>query len=105
MEALGTPLEFGAFPYGAPYPIQVQLMRAVYEAIETRKVAVLESPTGTVSITYPPSKKKTTLIRYISGQIAQRALQRPAMDRGQCGSKACECPHDGDDDHCCRCCR
>ncbi|GAW07012.1 helicase C-terminal domain-containing protein [Lentinula edodes] len=44
---LPTPEIFSAFPYTPPYNIQVQLMRHLYEAIENRKVTVIESPTGT----------------------------------------------------------
>lgn len=45
---LPTPSEFHAFPYSPPYSIQVDLMRHLYTAIEDRKVAIVESPTGTV---------------------------------------------------------
>ncbi|KAJ7164685.1 helicase C-terminal domain-containing protein [Mycena crocata] len=44
---LPTPLEFPAFPYSPPYPIQVDLMRHLYTSIEEKKVAIVESPTGT----------------------------------------------------------
>jgi hypothetical protein len=44
--SLPTPASF-PFPF-KPYPIQEALMRQVYEALEGGKVAVLESPTGTV---------------------------------------------------------
>lgn len=44
---LPTPSSFPAFPYASPYPIQLELMRHLYEAIESRSVAVVESPTGT----------------------------------------------------------
>lgn len=41
----------GGFPFPfEPYDVQRQLMRAMWEAIETRKVGVFESPTGTVSL-------------------------------------------------------
>jgi chromosome transmission fidelity protein 1 len=46
---LPTPSEFPAFPYSPPYDIQIDLMRHLYESIESGKVAILESPTGTVS--------------------------------------------------------
>ncbi|EJC97956.1 DNA repair helicase [Fomitiporia mediterranea MF3/22] len=44
---LAIPEEFRAFPYNAPYKIQIDLMQHLYEAIERRKLAVVESPTGT----------------------------------------------------------
>ncbi|GJJ13140.1 hypothetical protein Clacol_007390 [Clathrus columnatus] len=46
---LSTPDSFPSFPYDPPYPIQIKLMQHVYASIEdsTRKVAVVESPTGT----------------------------------------------------------
>jgi chromosome transmission fidelity protein 1 len=47
---LETPNEFTSFPH-VPYPIQLDLMRAVYSAIEGRKIAIMESPTGTVRCT------------------------------------------------------
>jgi chromosome transmission fidelity protein 1 len=47
---LPTPSEFPAFPYKPPYDIQTSLMRYLYESIEQKKVAIIESPTGTVNI-------------------------------------------------------
>lgn len=47
---LPTPIRFPAFPYDPPYPIQVDLMRCLYSAVEERKVAIVESPTGTVTL-------------------------------------------------------
>lgn len=44
---LPTPENFAAFPY-QPYDIQLELMKNLYTALEDRKVAILESPTGTV---------------------------------------------------------
>ena len=47
---LHTPERTGAafsFPYPTPYSIQLDLMTALFEAIEERKIAVFESPTGT----------------------------------------------------------
>ncbi|PWN23453.1 DNA repair helicase [Microstroma glucosiphilum] len=47
---LPTPARTGAafsFPYATPYSIQLDIMTALFEAIEGRKVAVFESPTGT----------------------------------------------------------
>lgn len=46
---LPTPSCFSAFPYDAPYDIQIDLMRHLYTSIEQRKVTIVESPTGTVS--------------------------------------------------------
>ncbi|CAE6485365.1 unnamed protein product [Rhizoctonia solani] len=43
---LPTPENFPAFPF-QPYGIQLELMKSLYTALEDRKVAVLESPTGT----------------------------------------------------------
>ena len=48
---LPTPSCFPAFPYDAPYNIQLDLMRHLYTSIEQRKVTIVESPTGTVSTT------------------------------------------------------
>lgn len=47
---LPTPPSF-SFPYAQPYPIQTALMQHVYSAVEDPgvRVAVVESPTGTVS--------------------------------------------------------
>ena len=44
---LPTPTQFSAFPF-SPYEIQLDLMRHVFSAIEDKKVAIMESPTGTV---------------------------------------------------------
>lgn len=38
-----------SFPYATPYPIQTELMYLVYRAIEDEKIAIVQSPTGTVS--------------------------------------------------------
>ena len=45
---LQVPETFPAFPF-QPYAIQLDLMRRVFASIEDRKVAIMESPTGTVS--------------------------------------------------------
>ncbi|KAG8888096.1 ATP-dependent DNA helicase chl1, partial [Tulasnella sp. 403] len=44
---LSTPESFPVFPYDPPYSIQLELMKHLYASLESRKVAVLESPTGT----------------------------------------------------------
>lgn len=44
---LPTPTHFPAFPYDPPYPIQLDIMRHLYAAIEQGKVTIVESPTGT----------------------------------------------------------
>lgn len=46
---LATPSSFPAFPF-VPYDIQLSLMKHLYSSIEDRKVAILESPTGTVRL-------------------------------------------------------
>ena len=46
---LPTPNDFTAFPF-KPYDIQLDLMRQVFSAIEDKKVAIMESPTGTVGL-------------------------------------------------------
>ncbi|KAI0667105.1 DNA repair helicase [Trametes maxima] len=43
---LATPESFPAFPF-TPYDIQLDLMRKVYSSIESSKVSIMESPTGT----------------------------------------------------------
>ena len=37
------------FPH-EPYPVQVEFMRALYDALDKRQIAILESPTGTVRV-------------------------------------------------------
>lgn len=37
------------FPY-TPYPSQVEFMKCLYSALDTGKLAIMESPTGTVGI-------------------------------------------------------
>jgi chromosome transmission fidelity protein 1 len=37
---LVTPTRFDAFPYEEPYDIQLQLMKHLYEAIESRSLAM-----------------------------------------------------------------
>ncbi|KAG9035892.1 ATP-dependent DNA helicase chl1 [Tulasnella sp. JGI-2019a] len=44
---LPTPESFAAFPYDPPYSIQLDLMHHLYTSIESRKLAIMESPTGT----------------------------------------------------------
>lgn len=46
---LPTPNAFPAFPYDPPYSIQVDLMQHIYTSIEQKTIAIIESPTGTVS--------------------------------------------------------
>jgi len=46
-EELKPPDQF-PFPF-TPYPIQEGFMRALYSAIEGKKLGIFESPTGTVS--------------------------------------------------------
>ncbi|KAF8333493.1 DNA repair helicase [Cantharellus anzutake] len=42
-----TPSKFDAFPYNVPYGIQSDLMAHLFAAIESRSLAIIESPTGT----------------------------------------------------------
>ncbi|KAI0304347.1 DNA repair helicase [Multifurca ochricompacta] len=44
---LTTPQSFPVFPFDPPYSIQIDLMRHIYSAIEHRRIAIAESPTGT----------------------------------------------------------
>ncbi len=48
---LSTPDTFSAFPF-LPYDIQLQLMQHLYSAIESGKVTIVESPTGTVILLF-----------------------------------------------------
>ena len=48
--SLVTPSDFPAFPYSSPYQIQLDLMRHLYSSIEQKKIAIIESPTGTVML-------------------------------------------------------
>ena len=45
MEELKVPENF-KFPF-EPYSIQVDFMKQLYETIETKKIGIFESPTGT----------------------------------------------------------
>lgn len=51
---LPAPASF-SFPYATVYPIQTELMHLVYQALEHSKIAIVQSPTGTVSLW--PSKR------------------------------------------------
>jgi hypothetical protein len=35
------------FPF-TPYPIQVEFMRSLYDALQNKRIGIFESPTGTV---------------------------------------------------------
>ena len=48
MTMIDLPEEF-PFPF-PPYDIQKELMKQVFSSLEERKLTILESPTGTVSI-------------------------------------------------------
>lgn len=48
--SLPTPDEFPIFPYSSPYDIQQDLMKHLFTAIEAKKLAIIESPTGTVRV-------------------------------------------------------
>lgn len=73
--SLSTPRAFPKFPYDVPYDIQVSLMAHVYESIEQGKVAIVESPTGTVwqrhiltgfmELTYSVRRRERHLVYYV----------------------------------------
>lgn len=48
MELLNPRVEFSAIHPYKPYDIQIAFMRHLYTAIRNKKIAILESPTGTV---------------------------------------------------------
>ena len=76
--SLPTPDAFPMFPYVTPYNIQLQFMRHVFMAIEARKFAILESPTGTASTrvatrlnaSYNPNIGKVTEFAHWSPDMA-----------------------------------
>ena len=71
--SLPTPSDFAAFPYPRPYDIQKDLMRCLYSAIEEGKVAIIESPTGTVSI--ETASSQPTKINNFPGENAQSLMR------------------------------
>lgn len=44
---LPTPTSFPIFPFPQPYQIQLDLMKHLYEVLESKKISIVESPTGT----------------------------------------------------------
>jgi len=42
------PKPFYGFPHETPYPVQIDLMAEIYNALQNRKIGFFESPTGTV---------------------------------------------------------
>ena len=71
--SLPTPSDFAAFPYPRPYDIQKDLMRCLYSAIEEGKVAIVESPTGTVSV--ETASSQPTKANSVSGKDAQSLMR------------------------------
>lgn len=61
--SLPTPASFPAFPYDPPYTVQTDLMKHVYSAIEGKKIAIVESPTGTVFAAHITSPSSLTVSR------------------------------------------
>ena len=61
---LTPPEVFSAFPYSSPYPIQAELMQHLYKSIEHRKVSIVESPTGTVSLSFLSRESVALVDRY-----------------------------------------
>lgn len=67
--SLSTPESFPIFPYDKPYDIQLNLMQHLYQAIEDRAIAVVESPTGTVDC-FKVHPNALTLTMYLQGKTA-----------------------------------
>lgn len=54
--SLQPPKDFEDFKFPfTPYPIQVDFMRALFTALEEKKIGIFESPTGTVKQAFTPS--------------------------------------------------
>lgn len=81
MAPLASPADF-PFPF-PPYDIQVQFMRTVYSAIEEGKVALMESPTGTVRVTRFNRRRLTARVS-IAGQVTEPHLRGAAVAAGRC---------------------
>lgn len=64
------------FPYPAAYPIQLDLMQAVFRAIEDRQIGLFESPTGTVRCRGSQRHPYHSLIDFLTslGQISELDL-------------------------------
>ena len=62
--SLPTPDAFPMFPYATPYNIQLQLIRHLFMAIEGRKFAIVESPTGTASTRDTTRLKRVLQLKY-----------------------------------------
>ncbi|CAK9783872.1 unnamed protein product [Cutaneotrichosporon oleaginosum] len=83
---LPTPTSF-PFPYPEPYSIQLDLMRTVFAAIEARKIAIVESPTGT-------GKSLTLLTATLSWLAAHRRRLDEAAEAELRSRFAAEDPDD-----------
>ncbi|KAH9889576.1 uncharacterized protein BXZ73DRAFT_86028, partial [Epithele typhae] len=100
-----TPESFSAFPF-TPYDIQLQLMRHVFSSIEDKKIALMESPTGTQTMDRKRRELEAEELEYAERLAAARKCEAKLrkLSKGRVHKKPRLAPEleppaeDGDDD-------